>query len=783
MNSKTQAAKSLIFYPGKNYVGSQNTVLHGDTGQIATNTASWIYQSVAMSEMQSFVFSTVNATDPSMSYLGHVEDIVAELVSDLPARYPSSDQFPLNYLGLDPARATVVLLDIDASQAEPDAVAATSQVGDSETIMTTLSLPGRPGAVAFVELTEGSSVTASCPYGDYNTSDGKIAWRGNGSIELAFSGGEVILVNSSDFPAGWSFTPPEAQIDGSWMIALNGGVPASNTITSVTATPTQIVNDGVSASAIVATVIDGDNLPAAGVTVSWNTTAGSLTPLTSVTGSNGQATTTLTDAGTPGIATVTGTIDSGSKSVQVTVTDAVPDFIIKGQRSQYRASGQFVLGRLVAFDASTLQPVSAEWRLSNGSVVGTGSTLLDPSPEDALTVSVSGKGTLTINPANIVGNGEWTDTSTSAGAFAARLDNGTALGWGVSADGGTTPSSSQNYGVATFASTFYAFTALRADGSLFCWGNTAEGGAVPQNIAALTGVQEVRGTRGTFALRSPTYPYIQTWGWGVDGTEDIDMNVPSNIAAMANIQKLIANDNAFAVVNTAGQVYAWGEAASGAAISSTVSTLSGISECCASRRAFAVICAGKLYSWGDEDYGGKDGAVSGINNAVRLVATESAFTALLSTGGTVCWGNETYGNSMPPAYQSRSDIVDVKATYGAFATLCSDGTVLAWGNSQYGGNCSSVASQLYNIVALSATSGSFAALTREGNVIVWGNTSTGGNSTAVTGELYDICAVYANTHAFAALRKDDEVVVWGDSISGASNVPVNLSGNISYLIK
>lgn len=60
MQVKSKAGKSLIFYTGKNFAGTQQAVTHGTVGEMAASTANWMYQSVAMADMQSFIFSTVN---------------------------------------------------------------------------------------------------------------------------------------------------------------------------------------------------------------------------------------------------------------------------------------------------------------------------------------------------------------------------------------------------------------------------------------------------------------------------------------------------------------------------------------------------------------------------------------------------------------------------------------------------------------------------------------------------------------------------------------------------
>ena len=168
-------------------LGAGHPVSHGLTGQMAASSASWTYQSVAMSGMQAFINSTVNPGDASMVYLGHQEDLVTVSQSDLTLLYPSSDQFPLNYLGLDPALATVVWLDVDAMQAAPNAVASFAQVGGSLTSLTTLSLPGRLGVLGIAGK-DGNLVAASCPYGEYDASRGSLVfcyltgWRKDCSV-------------------------------------------------------------------------------------------------------------------------------------------------------------------------------------------------------------------------------------------------------------------------------------------------------------------------------------------------------------------------------------------------------------------------------------------------------------------------------------------------------------------------------------------------------------------------------------------------------------------------
>ncbi|EKY3120757.1 Ig-like domain-containing protein [Cronobacter turicensis] len=328
MTITSSAGKSLIFYTSKNYAGASQFVTHGQTGELASASANWTYQSVAMSDMQAFVNSKVNSADASVVYLGHKEDIISVRQDDLTLLYPSSDQFPVNYLGIDPVIAATVWLDVDATQAAPNAVASSSEVGGSTTLINTLSLPGKPGALGFVWKSEGRAVVATCRYGDYNTSEGTVTWSGTGTMVLEFTGGSVVIISATGFPEYWTFNPPQLQGDGSWVVTLNGGTPVTNTIVSVTADPTSIVNDGISASLITAKVVDGNSQPVAGVSVSWVTTAGQLSVSSSSTDVNGLATTSLTNSGAPGVVTVTASVTGSGKAVDVTVTDSMADFVI-----------------------------------------------------------------------------------------------------------------------------------------------------------------------------------------------------------------------------------------------------------------------------------------------------------------------------------------------------------------------------------------------------------------------------------------------------------------------
>ncbi|EFE08605.1 Ig-like domain-containing protein [Citrobacter youngae] len=888
MSDSVLAGTSLILYTGKNYAGTQQSVTHGVTGELAASSASWDYASAAMSSMQVFIFSDVSTADASASYLGHAEDLLSTSVSDLTALYPSATQFPLNFLGLNPAIATLVRLVIDPEQAAPDAVASTAQVGGSTTNITTLSLQGHPGALGFVSLTEGSSVVATCPYGTYNSADGTIDWSGKmGSVALEYTGGRIVVVSTSGFPDGWDFGAPEQQADGSWTVALNGGVPAGNEIAAISASPASIVNDGSSASVITASVVNANGLPVSGVTVNWSTTAGSLSVASSVTSANGKATTSLTDSGAAGLVTVTAAISGSSKSTQVTVTDSkagyvlaslaadkntllndgtdlvkltatvkdgsgnlisgVPvywsttlgtlnhaeqdsdtvgeshakltdtgdtgtasitarlddgsskqttisiqnsgakELLIMGARSSNRAYGEYIESRLVALDKQTFAPVIADWNYDGQQEVLSATNMIDVYPGKILNISASGYASVALNVSNVIGSGGWYDENDdpgSHGAFAARKNSGDIVVWGEDTRGAIPPLAEDNYGASFLCASAGAFAAIRGNNTIFSWGNVDDGGETPADIKTQAGIIDVRSSRGTFLIRSTVSPYIQTWGRGV--TTDIgqvDLTVPAYIASKSDIQRLQMTEDAACAINQAGQVYTWGDASCGGSITSDIQSLTGVTACYSSRRAFAVLFNnGMVKAWGDTAYGGDASAVSGITDIVRVCATESAFLALRRNGQIVAWGEASQGASIPTDYKNYTDIVDIKSSYGAFAALRSNGQVICWGEKTHGGNSSDTTS-FTNVIAITGTSWSFAALHKDGTVSAWGNSSYGGDTTAVKDDLVNVCAIYPNSRAFFALKTDGSFVAWGDSISGGdqTKVPSSLTGNITYL--
>lgn len=795
MNDKeSNATSQLVFYTQPNFAGVPNQVDHGKYGIIASSSSLWLEQSVSVLQsdtMRAYIWSNVDTADPLKSYFGHVEDYVTRSQSNLKETYPSA-QYSLQYLGLDSALAVPILVKMAGDFSRENTFAATAIVPYSTTSTTTLGVVRTTSAIGFIGNIAGSTTYISLEFGIWDIFTGQVKWTSEGSLIAVYDGLQLSLIDQVGLPEDWVWGTPVQQANGSWLISLSAGAADNSIISTLVTNDNSIVDDGVEAATLTATVIDSvSGAVQPGETVYWSTTLGDLSGTSSVTDATGQATIALTADSVIGTATVTASLaNQSSKTQTITITDAAPagNLLVMGARSSNRAYGEYIASRLVALDSTTLAPVAATWSYSGQAATATGSAFIDTQPGELLDVTAPGYNTITLNVSNIIGTGGWYDEDDdpgSHGAFSARENSGAVVAWGEASRGGVAPASADNYDGQTLCATTSATSAIRSNHTVFAWGEDTGGAVVPGNIASRSDIIDLRSSRGTFVLRGTHSPYIQAWGRGVTSETDVvDLNVPGSIAGMNDIQIINMTEDAACVINTSGQVFAWGDASCGGSVSAAVSALTGIFACYASRRAFAVLYnGGQVAAWGDASYGGDARTQSGYSDIVRLCATESAFLALRSNGQIIAWGDTDKGATIPSAYLSYTDIVDIKSTYSAFAALRSNGQVLCWGDTHHGGD-SSAATALNDVVAITGTSWSFAALHSNGLVSAWGDQSYGGSTSAVSASLTDVRAIYPNTRAFVALKADNTFVAWGDSVSGGdqSMIPAVLYGNISYEI-
>ncbi|MNB82916.1 hypothetical protein D3C75_297340 [compost metagenome] len=212
----------LTFYTLHNYSGTPTPVSHGQTGIIASSVTAWaqLSLSVGTGSLRAWIWSSVNTGDPAQSYTGHAESYVSANISELDHAY-SSPQFPLQYLGLDSALASPVIVAFSGTFSGPDAFAATALVPGG-TSQTTFASASTPGALGFVGTTAGQSTFVNLLTGTQNT-DGTVAWSGSGSLTLVWDGAQLQVTGATGLPDSWTFATPVRQADGSWQVSLTEG--------------------------------------------------------------------------------------------------------------------------------------------------------------------------------------------------------------------------------------------------------------------------------------------------------------------------------------------------------------------------------------------------------------------------------------------------------------------------------------------------------------------------------------------------------------------------------
>jgi len=438
----------------------------------------------------------------------------------------------------------------------------------------------------------------------------------------------------------------------------------------------------------------------------------------------------------------------------------------RAQRSSWRASGASSM--LSAFNATTGQPLEAQWKYPDDSEWSAGTTWRDTAPQLPLQVRTADD-QITLNPANIIGN---------EAAFVAHRDRGDVVGWGLADYGATIPAPIIALNdIVEVSCTDSAYAARRANGIVVVWGlanfGGNMGGVSPQDFV------EVVGNYAAFAGIKNTRQVV-AWGDTRYGS-----TVSAPVGALTDVVRLVANGCTFAAQRATGQVIAWGVGALGGSVPSDIAALTDIQTLLGSVGAFAALRAnGRLVAWGDAGYGGTVPAnIAALTDIIELsCATERAFTARRATGQIVAWGHPGVGGTLDPWLGALTDIVEVTASEGAFVARRANGHVVGWGHSEFGGVVPAEIAALDDIVQVCGTSTAFAALRQNGTVVAWGDATRGGDTSAVVSQLTNVRALYSNDYGFTALTADGRVVTWGYPQYGgdSSAVQDRLVGQVSY---
>ncbi|MBL8524417.1 MAG: Ig-like domain repeat protein [Betaproteobacteria bacterium] len=219
--------------------------------------------------------------------------------------------------------------------------------------------------------------------------------------------------------------------------------------------------------------------------------------------------------------------------------------------------------------------------------------------------------------------------------------------------------------------------ALSSAGGVKCWGYNVDGQLgnssnveqhVPVDVTGLgSGVSAIAaGYNHTCAVTG--LGAAKCWGsnewWQLgDGSEDIDSNLPVDVAGLSSGVTAIAGGNLHTCAIVSGGVKCWGYNVSGAVGDGTNDL-----------RKTAV-------------------NVSGLTSGASTISAGSSHTCALLTGGTVkCWGDNTFGqlgdgtstSSNVPVTAIASGAIAIAAGAAHTCALTGSGTSVCWGNNPSG---------------------------------------------------------------------------------------------------
>lgn len=449
----------------------------------------------------------------------------------------------------------------------------------------------------------------------------------------------------------------------------------------------------------------------------------------------------------------------------------------------YRASG---MSRwLMAFDSTTGQPLLAQWQYAGDATWSEATAAwLDTKPDRLLRVQTA-TDLVTLNTANLVGNGI-DMTITGQAAFTAHRNTGDVVVWGNPGyGGGALGAIGTMTDISELSCTGSAFVARTHSGQVVAWGAPTQGGVTP--FPGRTYVQ-VCGNSIAFTALNDQGKVI---AWGVNAAGAL---VPEPIKALTDISQVIAAGTAFAALRKNGTVVAWGAPTLGGTVTPPIDGFNDVIEVIGNNQAFAALHGqNRVVGWGLPAAGGTvPDAIAALTDVVELSCANAQAFALRhgTTGGGIfvkTWGNQAYGGVVDPIIGGFNDILAVVSTWQSFAALRGNGRVnkvVAWGGTAgTGGVVPDAVGDLDDVVQIAGSSKAFAALRRNGEVVAWGDTTVGGAISAeVKAKLKDVLAIYSNSHGFAALTADNQVVSWGHATGGgdSSAVDARLQGKLSY---
>ncbi len=432
------------------------------------------------------------------------------------------------------------------------------------------------------------------------------------------------------------------------------------------------------------------------------------------------------------------------------------------------------------------------------------------------------------------------EISATFSAFAALKADGSVVTWGNANSGGDSSAvaSSLAGGVTSIRAGTSGFVALKTDGSVSMWGGSQ---VMPPALVAAQLSSEVAKieTDGSSFAALKNDGSVVVWGYEKNsdfpvscliGVADLSLSglglvvwkldgsvVASNgvrflgypeIAAPSgpvhDVVKVVASENANALLLEDGSVISWGLISNGGDSSGVAGGVSGgVVDVKSTGRAFAALKQdGSVVAWGDPEYGGDTSSNPSLDSGVEsITASTTSFTARKSDGSLVVWGwpatedqasvfSDIRATSVLAAggtffattvdgpvvtYGRRDAILDgansgfarIIPGYNGFAAIRDNGSAVSWGLASTSDSTSVRPLLSAGVVDVIINRGAMAALKEDGSVVTWGRPGWGGDGSAVSAELEEgVDCVVAGYAAFAAIKDDTSVVAWGHPESG-----------------
>jgi alpha-tubulin suppressor-like RCC1 family protein len=247
--------------------------------------------------------------------------------------------------------------------------------------------------------------------------------------------------------------------------------------------------------------------------------------------------------------------------------------------------------------------------------------------------------------------------------------------------------------------------ALRENGEVVYWGqeNNAGDGVETVPASALTGVKDIAvASRSAAVLKEDGQLVI----WGISGTShpargQVDDAPSTFLQPGAGLQKILAGDTHYSVLESTGRVSQWG-----------------------------------YHGWGLDDDDCPSEARSGVIDIEGSIGNQ---IALKSDGSIVVWGNDMYNQETIPTDVSSETIVGIAAGAMHYLVLNNDGKVYAWGDDTKGQSTVPIDAQSGIVKVFARRDFSFAQKA-SGAFVIWGDTGHE-NFTAIPAEVFSGMAV------------------------------------------